>query len=260
MGGPGTDNGKYNTGVGRSSLRFNTTGYNNTASGAGSLVGNSTGSQNTAVGSRNLRSNTSGWGNAAFGWSAGGTITTGSNNTFLGEAADAAANNLSNAVAIGVDAIVDASNKVRIGNTSVTVIGGQVAWSNLSDARTKRDIRELDLGLDFVLALRPVQFRMIEGNGRTDLGFLGQDVQNLLGDGYNVLGVGGDRDRTLSLRYTDFIAPLVKAVQAQQAQIEAQRAEIKALTVRLRESEDVRAILRELEVRLARAEERPAGH
>jgi len=126
---------------------------------------------------------------------------------------------------------------VRIGNTAVNVIGGQVAWSNLSDARAKRDIRELDLGLDLILALRPVRFRMIEGNGRVDLGFLAQDVEMLLGNRYNVLGVGGDADRTLSLRYTDFIAPLVKAVQEQQEQIEAQRGEIDLLKAKLAELE-----------------------
>jgi len=119
----------------------------------------------------------------------------------------------------------------------VTVIGGPVGWSNLSDLRAKRDVRDLDLGLDLILALRPVQFRMIHGNDRVDFGFLGQDVETLLGDGYNVLGIGGDSDRTLSLRYSDFIAPLVKAVQEQQAQIEAQRSEIDLLKAQLAELE-----------------------
>ena len=35
-----------------------------------------------------------------------------------------------------------------------------------------------------------------------------------------MLTVGQDMDRTLGLRYTYFIAPLVKAVQEQQTQIE----------------------------------------
>ena len=46
---------------------------------------------------------------------------------------------------------------------------------------------------------------------------------------YGVLGVGGDPDRTLSLRYADLIAPLVRAVQQQQAEIEKLRAEVAAL-------------------------------
>jgi hypothetical protein len=243
--------GRYNTATGASSLHSNSTGSQNTASGHSSLSHNAgdnntaigysslsastTGSQNTAVGSTSLRANTTGWGNVGLGWAAGDTITTGTNNTFLGEGADATAGNLSNATAIGADAYVDASNKVRIGNNSVMVIGGAVAWSNLSDARAKKDIQDLDLGLDFVLALRPVQFSMIEGNGRTDLGFLAQDIESLLGDGYNVLGVGGDADRTLSLRYTDLIAPLVKAVQEQQAQIGLLKAKLAELEAKLAE-------------------------
>jgi hypothetical protein len=229
--------GMANTANGARSLRSNTTGGNNTASGIDSLSSTTTGSQNTAVGSFSLKFHTVGWGNTAVGNMSGDTITTGSNNTFLGDGADATVNNLTNATAIGSQASVDASNKVRIGNGSVTVIGGQVGWSNLSDLRAKRDVRGVDLGLDFILALRPVQFRMIHGNDRVDFGFLGQDVETLLGDGYNVLGIGGDPDRTLSLRYTDFIAPLVKAVQEQQTQIEAQRSEIDLLKAQLAELE-----------------------
>ena len=228
--------GSQNTAGGSGSLSHST-GDNNTASGFASLAANTTGNSNTASGATSLKLATTGSGNTAFGSAAGDTITTGSQNTFVGGNADATVGDLTNATAIGASASVDASNKVRIGNTAVNVIGGQVAWSNLSDARAKRDIRELDLGLDLILALRPVRFRMIEGNGRVDLGFLAQDVEMLLGNRYNVLGVGGDADRTLSLRYTDFIAPLVKAVQEQQEQIEAQRGEIDLLKAKLAELE-----------------------
>jgi hypothetical protein len=229
--------GNTNTATGGRSLQANTTGSGNTADGFQSLYVSTTGSANTASGQNSLRANTTGNDNTAIGSGAGLTITTGSSNTFLGRSADATAGDLTNATAIGYQASVDVSNKVRIGNTAVTVIGGPVGWSNLSDARAKKDVRELDLGLDFVLALRPVQFRMIEGNGRTDLGFLAQDVETLLGGGYNLLGIGGDADRTLSLRYTDFIPPLVKAAQEQQAQIEAQRGEIDLLKAKLAELE-----------------------
>jgi hypothetical protein len=117
---------------------------------------------------------------------------------------------------------VDASNHVRIGNVIVTQIGGQVAWSNLSDARHKFDVRNPGLGRDFVLALRPASFTVADGDSRTDMGFLAQEIEALLGDGYNPLGIGADAERTLSLRYTDLIAPLVKAVQEQHPQITRQ--------------------------------------
>jgi hypothetical protein len=74
------------------------------------------------------------------------------------------------------------------------------------------------------------------------MGFLAQDVEALLGEDYNVLTVGGDRDRTLSLRYTDLIAPLVRAVQEQQAMLERDRDEIRALRERLRQLESLMTV------------------
>ncbi len=41
-------------------------------------------------------------------------------------------------------------------------------------------VRELPLGLDFIMALRPVEYRMRKGNERVDMGFLAQDVEALL--------------------------------------------------------------------------------
>ncbi len=236
-----------NTGVGKGTLAVNTLGDANTAIGADSLKVNANMAGSTAVGVRALSAQSaidcgpqqSGqpcWAyNTAVGYEAGLTNTTGTGNTFLGTAAGAALPNVINATAVGNGAIVDASHHVRIGNTAVTQIGGQRGWSNLSDARAKEAIRDLGLGLELVLALRPVQFRMKEGDGRTDLGFLAQDVEALLGDGYGLLGVSGDPDRTLSLRYTDLIAPLVKAVQEQQTEIAALRTSIAVLQGRLAE-------------------------
>jgi hypothetical protein len=263
---PSNTTGTYNTASGVQSLFFNSLGSSNTASGYQSLYSNTTGNENIAIGYQSLYSNTTGGANTASGggslysnttgdyntasgFNAGTTNTTGSNNTFLGTGSDAQSNNLTNATAVGYSALVDASNHVRIGDTSVTQIGGQVAWSNLSDARHKDNIRDLDLGLDFVLQLRPVSFTMKQGNGRTDMGFLAQDVEAVLGDDYNVLGIGGDQDRTLSLRGTDLIAPMVKAIQEQDTTIKAQQAQIEALRAALAERD------RSLEGRLAALEQ-----
>ena len=144
-------------------------------------------------------------------------------------------NGLTNSTAIGYDTLVYASNQVEIGNMEVTQIGGAVSWSNFSDIRTKKDIEDIGYGLDFITALRPVQFRMKKGDGRTDFGFIAQDIEALLGANYSVLGIGGDKDRTLSLRYTDFIAPMVKALQEQQAIIEAQKEDIRSQKEKVKE-------------------------
>ena len=104
---------------------------------------------------------------------------------------------------------------------------------------------DIRLGLDFINSLRPVAFRLIEGNDRVDFGFIAQDIEALLGtDDYNILGIGGEPERTLSLRYTDFIAPMVKAIQEQEVHIQDQQEQI----------EDQQAYIKTLEKRLSRLE------
>ncbi len=249
-----------NTAVGTSALLNNqptssSNGVWNTAVGAGSLDHNTTGFDNTAIG---VKAGARG-GDTVIGYT-GSTVAfvhtmTGSNNTFVGIAGSTA--EVSNCTAVGMDAYCDAGNEVRLGNFYVTSISGKVNFSALSDARAKSDIRDLDPGLDFVMGLRPVSYRLKGGNGRTDMGFVAQDIEALLGDGYSVLGIGGDADRTLSLRYTDFIAPIVKAIQEQQAQItdqaktiQAQQAQIEALKTAVAERDSA------LERRLAALERR----
>jgi hypothetical protein len=54
------------------------------------------------------------------------------------------AGNLTNATAIGAGAVVNASNKVRLGNTAVTVIEGQVLPSMGSDKNQKENFQPVD--------------------------------------------------------------------------------------------------------------------
>ena len=54
------------------------------------------------------------------------------------------AGNLTNATAIGAFAVVNASNKVRLGNTAVTVIEGQVAFTASSDKTKKENFQPVD--------------------------------------------------------------------------------------------------------------------
>ena len=135
--------GSFNTASGAGALRFNTTGSNNTANGAVALFANTTGnnntasglealfynttgSQNTASGVNALLANTTGDDNTASGADALQGNTTGSSNTALGFGADVAfPGNLTNATAIGARAVVNASNKIRLGDTNVTLIEGR---------------------------------------------------------------------------------------------------------------------------------------
>lgn len=206
--------GSGNNAFGSFALYRNTTGGYNTASSYYALYNNSTGIYNSAHGSFALFNNTTGQYNSASGVQALQTNTTGSNNTALGVFADVSTGNLTNATAIGYGAIVDSSNKVRIGNTIVTVIEGQVAFTNASDLRFKTNIKPMDKGLDFIMKLKPVSYQMKDSTDkRTNWGFIAQDIEKLVGTDNAVLTVGQDSLRSLGLRYTDFISPLVKSIQ-----------------------------------------------
>jgi trimeric autotransporter adhesin len=72
------------------------------------------------------------------------TTPTGNDNTAIGAGADVSAGNLTNTTAIGQGAFVNASNKIRLGNTLVTVIEGQVAFTAVSDKTKKENFQPVD--------------------------------------------------------------------------------------------------------------------
>jgi hypothetical protein len=235
-----------NTAVGYQALYSNTTGYLNTSNGYQALYSNKTGRGNTANGYLALWYNLSGNYNTAYGQQALQMNQTGNNNTAIGTAAlasnssgydntaigcqaDVINGSYNNATAIGYNAKVDYSNKVRIGNTSVTVIEGQVGFSYPSDMRLKKNIKDLSSGLDFILKLRPVEYQMKQGDDKTNFGFIAQDIETLVGTNNSLLTISADTDRTLGLRYTDFIAPIVKAIQELSKQNNEMKKEIEQL-------------------------------
>jgi hypothetical protein len=238
-----TSTGANNTACGYQALLVNNAD-NNSAFGFGALAGNTSGNSNVAVGENTIYNTTSGNYNTAIGNASGQVNTTGSNNTFVGYGADASANNLSNATAIGNGAIVNASNKVRIGNTFATiVIEGQTAWTFPSDGRFKNNITEDVKGLSFIKKLRPVNYKFdtklfdqflmknmpdsskakhLQGVDYTasaniiHTGFIAQEVQQAaISSGYIFEGVHVpvDANDNYGVAYSQFVVPLVKAVQ-----------------------------------------------
>ena len=51
-------------------------------------------------------------------------------------------------------------NQVVIGNSAVTSIGGYAGWTNFSDGRFKKNIREDVPGLEFIKLLRPITYTL----------------------------------------------------------------------------------------------------
>ena len=226
--------GGSNTANGYLALYSNTIGAWNTAYGRSALLYNTEGCENTANGQASLYHNTIGNYNTADGYFALYTNTTGSCNTALGYKADVSVDSLTNATAIGYSAVVDASNKVRIGNSSVTVIEGQVDWSFPSDARLKTNVQKSPLGLDFILKLKPITYNSLAPGqeGITYTGLVAQDVEKLLdelGIEFSGLVKPGNEDDSYSLRYATFVMPLIRALQEQQEQIKALQQRIEEL-------------------------------
>ena len=115
------------------------------------------------------------------------------------------------------------SNRVEIGNTSVTWIGGQVTWSTYSDERIKENVSENVPGLAFINKLRPVTYNlnihkqnemMYKGKEKQEewaskydiekirmTGFIAQEVEKAAQEiSYNFSGVEKPKDENGSLQ------------------------------------------------------------
>ena len=151
------------------------------------------------------------------------------------------------------------SGRIALGDENVTNCHIQVDWTVASDARDKTDFTALNLGLDFVKALAPVTYKWdkrskygdkyaedYDLNDQTpdgthkedwlDIGFKAQEVEALeIAAGYNksnktnlVSSHTGD-GKQMGLQYSKFVPILVKAIQEQNALIEALTARITTL-------------------------------
>jgi hypothetical protein len=248
---PGNNTGMHNTALGSNSLLDNTSGDYNSATGSNALVDNTTGDYNLANGYQALFKNTTGYGNTAVGAQSNYYNTVGFNNTAIGKSAWFLTNNLSNTTCIGYfsGGQVEASNRIEIGNPSVSWIGGQMNWGTYSDRRIKDNVRADVPGLDFINRLRPVTYNLNihrqnemvgkgedeEWEGKYDIeqirmtGFIAQEVEQAAHDvDYDFSGVQKPpkENELYSLRYAEFVMPLVKAVQELSQENDALKANI----------------------------------
>src|SRR5216684_469564 len=179
----------------------------------GSFAGNftMTGGANTASGFQALAGNTSGSGNTA-----------------LGFAADVSAGDLTNATAIGYNAIVDVSNKVRVGNHDVTVIEGEVGFTCSSDRNKKEHLRPVE---------GEAVLTKIRGMSLTSWNFIGHDPKQFrhygpmaqdffAAFGHDGIGTIGTETTITS---TDIDGILMIAAQALEKRTVEQKKEIEAV-------------------------------
>ncbi len=185
-----------------------------------------------------------------LGYQTGLSLTAGTGNTFLGSSVDVSGTtNISNSTGLGQGVIITASNQVRVGNTSVNSIGGQVAWTAFSDERIKNEIRSDVPGLDFIMLLKPVTYyydvqkqlalqgvknanMQPQGSLMRHTGFLAQEVEkaaNLLNYDFDGVDKPQNENTVYGLRYATFVVPLVKAMQEMKMLIDEQKLEIERL-------------------------------
>lgn len=226
----------YNSAFGYNALFSSTTAFYNSAFGSLALNATTTGGYNTAIGRRALEANTTGTFNTAIGYDAGPTIA-----------------NLTNSTAIGNGARPLASNQIWLGNASVNSIRAAAGFVIMSDGRFKKDLNENVPGLEFINLLKPVTYHynikgldekigvasarqssMGDEGGEAQLrrqledaaiaskekklytGFVAQQVEeaakSLNYEFSGVLAPQSDND-VYGISYSDFVIPLVKAVQ-----------------------------------------------
>lgn len=243
-----------NVSIGNEAMLACGTCNHNVAVGNKAMTGLSIGTQNTAVGASAAVALTTGGLNTAAGTSSLGGVTTGSFNTAIGFLAYPVGN-YSNSMVIGFLRNVDADNQVRFGNTSVSSIGGQVAWTALSDERAKTDIHEDVPGLALLQQLKPVTYHLnrveIEKHNHIDdlrtqywlpsviadnqihTGLEAQKLEEAIlksGVNFNLVDRPQNKDGLYGIRYELLVVPLVKTIQEQQAVI-------KTLEIQIAESE-----------------------
>ena len=98
----------------------------------------------------------------------------------------------------------------------------------LSDQSEKTNIRDLETGLNEVLALKPRRFDWINGEGTNVVGFIAQEVQTILPDLIEPYKISDDETK-LGLKMGDMLPTLVNAIQEQQTIINDLKARITAL-------------------------------
>ena len=186
--------------------------------------------------------------NTMVGYQAGDGITTGRTNTGIG--ADVAFDiDANNQTCVGYQATTDSANDIAIGNTSVDEVKGQVDFTTFSDERIKTDVKDGDLGLDFIKLLKPKKFKKVNPAKYPDSirkpqdgvnskgeefewtdaqankvwdGLIAQDVKEAIDAcGTSYSGWNEEKNSKQLLTYATLVVPLIKAVQELTAKVEA---------------------------------------
>jgi len=149
--------------------------------------------------------------------------------------------------AIDVYPVTDNYTNLGITNHRWKTIFAVNGTIQTSDRRMKKDIHDLNYGLNTVLQLRPVSYRWKNGQGGLNIGLIAQEVQPLIPE---VVDVGDDEIKTLGMKYTELIPVLINAIKEQQKIISSQNTKIDGLTAEVAQLKTMDQRLKSLEAAL----------
>ena len=233
--------GEYNIAIGRNSLDALTSADANTAVGYAAGTAVTTGANNTAVGYYCLQSLTEGQSNTGIGKNVYEDLTTGNYNTGIGGEVEVSSSGATHQITIGYGIGSNGDSNFTFGQAGNRVYNNftsNASWTRSSDERKKQNIKDDNLGLDFINELRPVTFQWKpsnefpkewdeyseENNMDTEVvmhGLIAQEVKSAL-DNAGVDTFGGWTENTDGMQNISremFVFPLIKAVQELSAEI-----------------------------------------
>ncbi|WP_026632715.1 tail fiber domain-containing protein [Dyadobacter alkalitolerans] len=134
-------------------------------------------------------------------------------------------------------------------STGVLLGPSATSWGSISDIRAKKDISGIENGLSTIMKLQPKKYHYKNSdNKQFSLGFIAQEVVKVLPE---IVDVPENKEEYLSIRYSELVPVLTKAIQEQQTQIAEQKAEITNLKAQISQMDKLEAKLADLEAKLA---------
>ena len=219
-------------------------GSRNVALGYGALRRVFSGANNTAIGVDALGELGASGGDGSFNVGLGtyaGRYNKGTNNTFIGYNASNSQTITGNAnTVIGASATsssVNAASEFTLGDSNITSLRCAVtSITSLSDQSDEKAIEDLDLGLDFIKAMKPRKFawnrRDGKWHGKKEVGFIAQELHEVEMDFNSTTRtrlVSHENPSRLEAQPMNTYPILVKAIQELSAKVDSLQARITEL-------------------------------
>ena len=112
------------------------------------------------------------------------------------------------------------TNAGQINATSIVI-------NAISDQRLKENVRDIDIGLDAIMALKPRRFDWKEGKGqdkKNAAGFIAQEFEDVFPECVSTSKAGADGIEYKNINHETLIPTLVKAIQELKAEFDAYKA------------------------------------